>query len=398
MKNLRINSSRMTQKKSLAQAVKGVLSALVLGTGISLGSGFFGVYVQVFGAEPAKNTQAGKTVGEQNAAQSGWVVDNVVGAYRYYGADGQMWTNAITPDGYYVDRNGVMIHPQYEIEKLTTIPADAKSLLVIEGHGNAGRATFYLKEETTVEAGSQKSTSSAASVAKQALSPKQTSVTINQKTVSRQAPGEAQAETPGNTASAKNTTSNLSAQSTAPGLSASAAPNQNTAAPEKKGSWKMLFNTNSTLGRMGIGKEAEGDEKTPRGFYTLDTAFGTEPDPGNFKVPYLQVHDGHYWVGDSESSYYNQLVDIQQTGEVFDKNKSEHLSDVAGIGYHYCMSVGYNKECTPYKGSAIFLHCIEGPVTAGCIGIPKEDMVKLLENIQQPAYILIDDGENLKSY
>ncbi len=39
MKNLRINSSRMTQKKSLAQAVKGVLSALVLGTGISLGSG-----------------------------------------------------------------------------------------------------------------------------------------------------------------------------------------------------------------------------------------------------------------------------------------------------------------------------------------------------------------------
>ncbi len=191
MKNLRINSSRMTQKNSLAQAVKGVLSALVLGTGISLGSGFFGVYVQAFGAEPAKNTQAGKTVGEQNAAQSGWVVDNVVGAYRYYGADGQMWTNAITPDGYYVDRNGVMIHPQYEIEKLTTIPADAKSLLVIEGHGNAGRATFYLKEETTVEAGSQKSTSSAASVAKQALSPKQTSVTINQKTVSRQAPGEA---------------------------------------------------------------------------------------------------------------------------------------------------------------------------------------------------------------
>ncbi len=160
----------------------------------------------------------------------------------------------------------------------------------------------------------------------------------------------------------------------------------------------MLFNTNSTLGRMGIGKEAEGDEKTPRGFYTLDTAFGTEPDPGNFKVPYLQVHDGHYWVGDSESSYYNQLVDIQQTGEVFDKNKSEHLSDIAGIGYHYCMSVGYNKECTPYKGSAIFLHCIEGPVTAGCIGIPKEDMVKLLKNIQQPAYILIDDGENLKSY
>lgn len=358
MKKLQLGKNGLLQKGMVSGTALGVLTALVFGVGSSLGA--------ETGADTQTATQTQKETG------AGWVIDTVVGAYRYYGADGQMWTNAITPDGYYVDRNGVMIHPQYEIEKLTTIPADAKSLLVIEGHGNAARATFYLKEEAAAEP-----KASAAENSSQKTAAKNTGNTTTsangQKTVLRQGPGAQQQPAATETAPAAGT-------------------------QEKTFTWKTVFNTNSTLGRRGIGKEVEGDEKTPRGFYTLDIAFGTEPDPGNFKVPYLQVHDGHYWVGDSESPYYNQLVDIRQTGDVFDKRASEHLSTIAGIGYHYCMSVGYNKECTPYKGSAIFLHCIEGPVTAGCIAIPKEDMVTLLENIQQPAYILIDDGENLQKY
>lgn len=362
MKRFGFEKNKLFVRGMAAGSALGVLTALVFGAGSALG------------AEAAKPVSGNTAAGTQDTAQEGWVVDNVVGAYRYFGADGQMWTNAITPDGYYVDRNGVMIHPQYEIERLTTIPAEAKSLLVIEGHGNAGRATFYLKEETAVDAGTSGSKGAAqnAGTSGSKSAAGNSDASGNRSTVSRQGPGEA-AQTGGKASDSASGT-------------------------QKKVSWKTVFNTNATLGRLGIGKEVEGDEKTPRGFYTLDIAFGTEPDPGNFKVPYLQVHDGHYWVGDSESSYYNQLVDIRQTGEVFDKRKSEHLSTIAGIGYHYCMSVGYNKACTPYKGSAIFLHCIEGPVTAGCIGIPKEDMVTLLENIQTPAYILIDDGENFQNY
>lgn len=346
MKRLQLRKKDLLQKGMFPGAALGVLTALVFGVGSSFGAG-----------TDTNNQTVAQT---QNGTGAGWVIDTVVGAYRYYGADGQMWTNAITPDGYYVDRNGVMIHPQYEIEKLTTIPADAKSLLVIEGHGNAARATFYLKEET-------------AAVPKNPVSDHSPAQKTAEAAASRLRLGPGAEQLPAETTSASS-------------------------GQEPSFTWKTVFNTNSTLGRRGIGKEAEGDEKTPRGFYTLDIAFGTEPDPGNFKVPYLQVHDGHYWVGDSESPYYNQLVDIRQTGDVFNKQASEHLSTIAGIGYHYCMSVGYNKECTPYKGSAIFLHCIEGPVTAGCIAIPKEDMVTLLENIQQPAYILIDDGENLSKY
>ena len=62
------------------------------------------------------------------------------------------------------------------------------------------------------------------------------------------------------------------------------------------------------------------------------------------------------------------------------------------------MAVGYNKEQTPYKGSAIFLHCMDGPGTGGCIAIPEEAMVKVLQNVSGQAYILIDDGVNLANY
>lgn len=364
MKRQRLGNDKLLRNGICAGAVLGVLTALAFGIG------------SAFGAEAEKTEKAGE----------GWVVDTAVGAYRYYGADGEMWTNAVTPDGYYVDRNGVMIPAQYTIEQFTTIPKDAKSLLVIEGHGIAGRATFYTRETSEAEAAQVNTSASRTSAPSAAAGTKE---------VSLEGPGQAKSSSGSTAAQEKN-------NSDKPKGSGEVRTTEKTAGMQEQkaeaSAWKQVFNTNATLGREGIGKEVEGDGKTPRGIYTLDQAFGTEPDPGNFNVPYLQVHSGHYWVGDSESPYYNQMVDINETGDVFNKKDSEHLSTIAGIGYHYCMSVGYNKECTPYKGSAIFLHCIEGPMTAGCIAIPKEDMEVLLQKIQLPAYILIDDGENLKNY
>ena len=45
----------------------------------------------------------------------------------------------------------------------------------------------------------------------------------------------------------------------------------------------------------------------------------------------------------------------------------------------------------PYKGSAIFLHCISGKYTAGCVAIPENDMfiiLKLLESYKNPIIII----------
>lgn len=373
MKRRKLGQDKLLKNGVYAGVALGVMTALVLGIG------------SAFGAQ----TETSAQTLTQEEAEEGWVIDTVVGAYRYYGADKTMWTNAVTPDGYYVDRNGVMIPAQYTIEQFTTIPKDAKSLLVIEGHGIVGRATFYTRETSEAEAAAQANTAVSSTPAP--------SASAGTKEVSLEGPGRAKPSYQ-STAAQKN---NNSDKPKGPGEVRTTEKTTGTQAQAQKAeasAWKQVFNTNATLGREGIGKEVEGDGKTPRGIYTLDQAFGTEPDPGNFNVPYLQVHSGHYWVGDSQSPYYNQMVDINETGDVFNKEESEHLSTIAGIGYHYCMSVGYNKECTPYKGSAIFLHCIEGPMTAGCIAIPKEDMEVLLQKIQLPAYILIDDGEKLANY
>lgn len=310
----------------LAGAVLGVVTAVALGVGSSLG------------AEPKP---------------MGWVKDQA-GIDRYYGEDGQMWIDKVTPDGYYVDGTGAWVPDMYDVSRFTTIPADAKSLLVVEGHGNVARISFYVKEENGTAEGAAGS-------------------------------GAAGQAGPGNKTAQTGPDSKTT--QTGPGGAAQAGFR-----------WKKITDSGGYVGRNGIGKVMEGDEKTPRGLYTLDEAFGTKAGLEDFKVPYLQVDDGYYWVGDNASPYYNTMVDIRKVGNIFDTAASEHLSTCGGKAYHYCMAVGYNKERTPYKGSAIFLHCTDGPGTAGCIAIPEADMVKVLQNVLQPAYILIDDGEKLKEY
>lgn len=264
---------------------------------------------------------AGRAQGAEGGPGAAYWGRDDAGVYRYFQENGQILTNGVTPDGYYVDGLGAWIPDSYDVSKLTSIPADAKSLMVIEGHGTSARASFYVKEKIPSSQEGQ--------------------------SVYR---------------------------------------------------WKKVTDSGGYVGRNGIGKVQEGDERTPRGLYTLDEAFGTKPGLSTFAVPYLQVDDGHYWVGDNQSPYYNTMVNIRDTGAVFDTAASEHLSTYGGKAYHYCMAVGYNKEQTPGKGSAIFLHCTDGPGTGGCIAIPEEAMVKVLENVQTPAYILIDEGEKLKNY
>lgn len=314
----------------LAGAALGVVTAVVLGIGSS------------FGAEPVP---------------MGWIKDQT-GIDRYYGEDGQMWIDKVTPDGYYVDGTGAWVPDMFDVSKFTTIPADAKSLMVVEGHGTAARIAFYVKEEID-GAGTSKAAGSG-------------STGPGGQTVTEAAGSGGQTAT----------------EAAGPGGSSAQAGFR----------WKKLTDSGGYVGRNGIGKEREGDERTPRGLYTLDEAFGTKPGQADFAVPYLQVDDGYYWVGDNASPYYNTMVDIRKTGNVFDTAASEHLSTIGGKAYHYCMAVGYNKEQTPYKGSAIFLHCTDGPGTAGCIAIPEADMVTVLKNLARPAYILIDDGEKLKEY
>ena len=160
--------------------------------------------------------------------------------------------------------------------------------------------------------------------------------------------------------------------------------------------WTALVDTEGRMGRKGMGKEVEGDEKTPVGLYTAGLVFGNKENPGT-SLPYTHVTPTHYWVGDSNSPYYNQFVDTAVMTEPFDKGKSEHLSAYGAV-YNYCLDRGYNTEGTPHLGSALFLHCTNGYGTAGCVGIPEEDMAQILRCLKPGAKVLLDLSDNIQNY
>ena len=142
------------------------------------------------------------------------------------------------------------------------------------------------------------------------------------------------------------------------------------------GTWDCIVDCPAYVGQNGIGKEREGDKKTPTGVYTLTQAFGIEKDPGA-KMPYVKVNKYLYWCADD--NYYNQMVDVRDHPHTC---RGEHLINYAP-NYNYAMALDYNKDCVVGKGSAIFLHCM-GPnaYTAGCIAVSQENMIKILQNAE----------------
>ena len=119
------------------------------------------------------------------------------------------------------------------------------------------------------------------------------------------------------------------------------------------GNWREIMTTPGFIGKNGLGKIKEGDNKTPVGTFTIDKAFGIAEDPG-CSMPYTQVDENIYWSGDWNYKY-NQWVDARENPN-FDKANSEHLFYYYPE-YVYALNIGYNNENTPGRGSALFIHC-----------------------------------------
>ena len=114
-------------------------------------------------------------------------------------------------------------------------------------------------------------------------------------------------------------------------------------------------------------------------------------------MEYTQVDDSHYWVGDSNSEYYNQFVSTRDYDD-FNKKDSEHIIDYT-LAYKYCLNISYNYDGTPGKGSAIFLHCqTKNKFTAGCVAIPDEAMITVMKNVKAGCVLVMDMSKNIKSY
>ena len=160
------------------------------------------------------------------------------------------------------------------------------------------------------------------------------------------------------------------------------------------GDWQQIMTTPGFVGVNGMGKVKEGDHKTPVGTFQFDFAFGIAPDPG-CAIPYVQVNEHHYWSGDWDYKY-NQFVDAGEAPANFETRYSEHLIDY-NPEYVYALNMGYNSECTPGRGSALFMHCFgaKKPWTGGCVALPEEKMRFVMQHVKPGCACVLDSLENL---
>ena len=151
-----------------------------------------------------------------------------------------------------------------------------------------------------------------------------------------------------------------------------------------KTGWKRILSCAGYVGQNGIGKERQGDMKTPKGTYAVTAAFGILDDPGT-QIPYIKLNRYLYWSG--EAGTYNTMVDSRQLGHI--PSGSEHLIAYDPY-YNYALAIGYNKKCIAGKGAAIFLHCTgERDYTHGCVAIPEKKMRRIMLNATKRTKICI---------
>lgn len=141
---------------------------------------------------------------------------------------------------------------------------------------------------------------------------------------------------------------------------------------KEDGLWRELCACDAFIGRNGLGKEREGDGKTPVGIFGIRRAFGICPDPGT-SMEYIHVSDTTY-ACDEEGEWYNRIVDSSEIGHIC---SGEHMIEQT-LAYRYGLETTYNDDNVYPLGSAIFVHCKGAkPYTAGCVALD-EDMMKMV--------------------
>lgn len=158
---------------------------------------------------------------------------------------------------------------------------------------------------------------------------------------------------------------------------------------DSNGNWYRNWQVGGVCGMNGIStSKVEGDKKTPEGVFSPTISFGLKDNPGS-KLDYHKIVEGDYWVDDSNSPYYNKLVNTNTTAKNW--NSAEDMLGATPY-YNYAISLDYNIDAVPNKGSAVFIHCtkdLTDTYSAGCIRIPEEYMIKLVNSVDSKTKIVI---------
>ena len=117
----------------------------------------------------------------------------------------------------------------------------------------------------------------------------------------------------------------------------------------------------------------EGDGKAPIGIFNLTNVFGYS-STHNFSLPYLHTSKELICVDDSESNFYNQIIQAHGDEKSFEYMKREDSQYELGV------VVEHNGQAISRRGSCIFLHVQkdEGASTAGCTSMKYDDLEKIV--------------------
>lgn len=150
--------------------------------------------------------------------------------------------------------------------------------------------------------------------------------------------------------------------------------------------WQLEMECPAYVGKNGLGKEIEGDGKTPIGDFGIFTAAGIEPNPGA-KAKYLLL-DEHIFGADGP--YYNKILDTRiHPKEDVEKYDGDTFMDGAPQ-FNYGLFLDYNKECIIGKGSYIFMHCTgSNHYTHGCVAVSEKNMIHILQHVDDNVRVCI---------
>jgi L,D-peptidoglycan transpeptidase YkuD (ErfK/YbiS/YcfS/YnhG family) len=135
------------------------------------------------------------------------------------------------------------------------------------------------------------------------------------------------------------------------------------------GPWRARVGYN---GIAGPGLKREGDGKTPSGSYGFSFYFGVQPRLA-FAFPFRHAYTYDVWDDDPASARYNEWVDTREQNPGAEPEPMHQVP-----AYDYAAVIAYNTKRVPGRGSAIFLHVGTGGATAGCVSLPRGELIKVL--------------------
>jgi len=143
----------------------------------------------------------------------------------------------------------------------------------------------------------------------------------------------------------------------------------------------------------------EGDKKAPIGVFKLSNIYGYKVK-SLYNMPYLYASENLICVDDSNSSFYNQIIEANGDEKSFEYMKRQDEQYRLGI------VVEHNTNAQNRRGSCIFLHIkksLNAP-TAGCTSMSLSEIQKIalwLDKSKNPLLIQIPKNlskEVLKHY